>query len=189
MVHTSPSNIAIGDKDPSFYIRQRYVFDHVVGLETGLARARSGRTGHGQTPLRFPRLWAERLETFFNEDLRPAKGPHTHVFAGTNCHGFANYMTTGIKYNANFPKFKPAPELAVGDDTPAGTHIGLIGKRHGLMHSAILLGEQAPGKCIEVTGPEGVLAIDSLAAILEDYQKDFGDVRGWFTAPAAGLRV
>ncbi len=177
-LQTSPSNLVFGSPIRADNMRNRKTFDHIIGI--GKSYDLLGRTGHTQRELIVPEDWADSLKIFFKHMVKQAPAPRSHNVVGTNCHGFTSLMTHG-RVHEHPPEQDRHEQRPIEENTPFGTLITLEGIDFGTMHSAIYLGEQAPGECIQVTVDQGVLAIDSLDNITNSYISLFGDSRiaGW----------
>jgi hypothetical protein len=150
-------------------------FQQVVGIETNGDSI--GQAGEGVREFSVPGLWAARLVAFarafvYEPDCGSPLPPPI-----SNCHGLATFMTTGLMNRERPPQVMQytgkALQPAFGEHIMLGYAIGedKESKAHG-RHSALGLGEQAPGECLQMTADDGVLAIDSLAAIQTFYEND-----------------
>jgi len=136
-----------------------YEFPEITGIET--ATDLIGIKGDGVRVLEVPQFWAEQLEAFMANHTFVGKD-NRQRFPTVNCFEFASFMTTGL-----IERFPPDSAVEEGNhiDVPGlGDHI-VLGKawsedEYEAMHSAISLGEAAPGECIQVTAEAGVLALD-----------------------------
>lgn len=140
-------------------------FDKIVGI--GMAEQIAGTCEGVRRTLEVPLLWGEKLLHFAKMHVLPAEpAPQEDTILIPNCHRFATFMITGQMINVRPEVWMKIP-LSKNPEFGQPIVLGDWNYDRGnyARHSAIGLGEQAPGRCIQLTGLQGVLAIDDVSAV------------------------